>query len=112
MRAAQGNAAVADFMPIFWAFGGEMFDASGKPTVNSPEGIAALKFMLELGKYSPPGYASFNADEVGAHLLQGTAAMSINWPAWISSFSDPVEVEGDREDGIHDAAGRAETRTG
>lgn len=89
MRAAQGNAAVADFMPIFWAFGGEMFDANGKPTVNSPEGIAALQFMLELGKYSPPGYASFNADEVGAHLLQGTAAMSINWPVWISAFSDP-----------------------
>jgi multiple sugar transport system substrate-binding protein len=88
MRAAQGNAAVADFMPIFWAFGGEMFDSGGKPTVNSPEGIAALQFMLELGKYSPPGYASFNADDVGAHLLQGTAAMSINWPAWISSFSD------------------------
>ena len=91
MRAAQGNAAVADFMPIFWAFGGEMFDASGKPAVNSAEGIAALKFMLELGKYSPPGYASFNADEVGAHLLQGTAAMSINWPAWISSFNDPAK---------------------
>jgi len=89
MRAAQGNAAVADFMPIFWAFGGEMFDANGRPSVNSPEGIAALKFMLELGKYTPPGYASFNADEVGAHLLQGTAAMSINWPAWISSFNDP-----------------------
>jgi multiple sugar transport system substrate-binding protein len=89
MRAAQGNAAVADFMPIFWAFSGEMFDANGQPTVNSPEGIAALKFMIELGKYAPPGYASFNADEVGAHLLQGTAAMSINWPAWISSFSDP-----------------------
>ena len=88
MRAAQGNAAVADFMPIFWAFGGEMFDPSGKPTVNSPEGIAALEFMLELGKYSPPGYVSFNAAEVGAHLLQGTAAMSINWPAWLSSFSD------------------------
>jgi multiple sugar transport system substrate-binding protein len=88
MRAAQGNAAVADFMPIFWAFGGEMFDGNGQPMVNSAEGIAALKFMIELGKYSPPGYASFNADEVGAHLLQGTAAMSINWPAWISSFSD------------------------
>ena len=91
MRAAQGNAAVADFMPIFWAFGGEMFDGSGRPTVNSAEGVAALKFMLQLGKYSPPGYASFNADEVGAHLLQGTAAMSINWPAWISSFSDATK---------------------
>jgi multiple sugar transport system substrate-binding protein len=88
MRAAQGNAAVADFMPIFWAFGGEMFDASGKPTVNSPEGIKALEFMIELGKYSPPGYPNFNADDVGAHLLQGTAAMSINWPAWIGSFGD------------------------
>jgi multiple sugar transport system substrate-binding protein len=91
MRAAQGNAAVADFMPIFWAFGAEMFDANGKPAVNSPEGIEALQFMLELGKFSPPGYASFNADEVSAHLLQGTAAMSINWPAWISSFSDPAK---------------------
>lgn len=91
MRAAQGNAAVADFMPIFWAFGGEMFDGNGQPTVNSPQGIAALKLMIELGKYSPPGYASFNADEVGAHLLQGTAAMSINWPAWISSFNDPAK---------------------
>ena len=88
MRAAQGNAAVADFMPIFWAFGGEMFDSSGQPAVNSPEGIAALKMMIELGKYAPRGYSSFNADEVGAHLLQGTAAMSINWPAWISSFGD------------------------
>ena len=91
MRAAQGNAAVADFMPIFWAFGGEMFDSSGKPTVNSPEGIAALQFMVELGKYSPPGYASFDANDVAAHLLQGTAAMSINWPAWISSFNDPAK---------------------
>jgi multiple sugar transport system substrate-binding protein len=88
MRAAQGNAAVADFMPIFWAFGAEMFDSSGKPTVNSPEAIAALEFMLQLGNYSPRGYASFNADEVGAHLLQGTAAMSINWPAWISRFDE------------------------
>ena len=111
MRAAQGNAAVADFMPIFWAFGGEMFGADGQPSVNSPEGIAALGFMLELGKYSPPGYASFNADEVGAHLLQGTAAMSINWPAWISSFSDPVEIKSHREDRVWPDAWREESRT-
>ncbi|HUQ32842.1 MAG TPA: ABC transporter substrate-binding protein [Pyrinomonadaceae bacterium] len=91
MRAAQGNAVVADFMPIFWAHGAEMFDAEGRPTVNSAEGVASLKFMLELGKYAPPGYQSFNADEVSAHLLQGTAAMSINWPAWIASFNDPAK---------------------
>jgi multiple sugar transport system substrate-binding protein len=91
MRAGQGNAVVADFMPIFWAFGAEMFDATNKPAVNSPEGIEALQFMVELGKYSPPGYASFNADEVNAHLLQDTAGMAINWPAWISAFNDPAK---------------------
>jgi len=91
MRAARGNSAVADFMPIFWAFGAEMFDTNGHPMVNSAEGISALRFMLDLGKHSPPGYASFNATEVSAHLLQGTAAMSINWPAWIGAFSDPAK---------------------
>lgn len=114
MRAAQGNAVVADFMPIFWDFGAEMFDANGRPTVNSPAGIAALKFMLELGKSSPPGYQSFNADEVSAHLLQGTAAMSINWPAWIGAFSDPAKskVIGKMEfatlPGTNKTTGRAE----
>jgi len=90
MRAAQGNAIVSDFMPLFWAFGGEMFDASGRPRVNSPEGVAALEFMLRLAEIAPPGYANFNADEVGAHLLQGTAVMAINWPAWIPAFADPA----------------------
>jgi multiple sugar transport system substrate-binding protein len=91
MRAARGNSAVTDFMPIFWSFGAEMFDPTGKPAVNSREGIDALRLMLELGKYAPPGYVSFNASEVSAHLLQGTAAMSINWPAWISAFNDPAK---------------------
>jgi len=93
MRAARGNSAVTDFMPIFWSFGAEMFDASGRPAVNSPEGISALKAMMELGQYTPAGYASFNATEVSAHLLQGTAAMSINWPAWISAFNDPAKTK-------------------
>jgi multiple sugar transport system substrate-binding protein len=89
MRAAPGNAAVADFMPLLWAFGGDVLDASGKLVCDSPAAIDALKFMLELGKYSPPGYAGFNADEVSAHLLQSSAVMSINWPAWISAMDDP-----------------------
>ena len=91
MRAAPGNSAVTDFMPLLWAFGGDIFDPQGKPSLASPEAIDALRFMLELGKVSPPGYAGFNADEVSAHLLQGTAAMSINWPAWIAAMDDPLK---------------------
>jgi multiple sugar transport system substrate-binding protein len=66
--------------------------------------------MVEMGKWSPPGYVSFNADEVSAHLLQGTAAMSINWPAWVLAMDDPAKsrvvgkiafapVPGEREPG-------------
>ena len=91
MRAAPGNSAVTDFMPLLWAFGGDIFDPQGKPRLTSAEAIEALRFMLELGKVSPPGYAGFNADEVSAHLLQGTAAMSINWPAWIAAMDDPLK---------------------
>ena len=89
MRAAPGNSAVTDFMPLLWAFGGDIFDAQGRPNLVSPEAIEALRFMVELGKYSPPGYAGFNAAEVSAQLLQGTAVMSINWPAWIAAMDDP-----------------------
>jgi len=89
MRAAPGNSAVTDFMPLLWAFGGDIFDAQGKPNLASPEAIDALRLMVELGKSSPPGYAGFNAAEVSAQLLQGTAAMSINWPAWIAAMDDP-----------------------
>lgn len=91
MRAAAGNAVVADFMPLLWAFGGDVLDSSGKPVCDSPAAVDALKFMLQLGRYSPPGYAGFNADEVSAHLLQSTAVMSISWPAWISAMDDPAK---------------------
>jgi multiple sugar transport system substrate-binding protein len=91
MRAAPGNAAVTDFMALFWAFGAEMFSPEGSPAVASAEGVAALAFMLELGKYTPPGYAGYNADEVAAHLLQSSAVMSINWPSWISAMDDPAK---------------------
>jgi multiple sugar transport system substrate-binding protein len=111
MRAAPGNAVVADFIPLLWAFGGDVLDASGKPVVDSPAAVDALRFMVELGKYSPPGYAGFNADEVSAHLLQSTAVMSINWPAWIAAMDDPakskvvdkigfVPIPGERSPGV------------
>ena len=90
MRAAQGNPIVADFMPLLWAFGGRLLDGDGRPTVESPEAVAALEYMLRLAEIAPPGYVNFNADEVGAHLAQGTAVMGINWPAWIPTFEDPT----------------------
>jgi multiple sugar transport system substrate-binding protein len=91
MRAAPGNAVVADFMPLLWAFGGDVLNPAGGADCDSAAAIDALRFMLQLGKFAPPGYAGFNADEVSAHLLQSTAVMSINWPAWIGAMDDPAK---------------------
>ena len=91
MRAAPGNAAVSDFMAILWAFGADLLAPDGSPRLDTPEAERALAFMVEMGQWTPPGYVSFNADEIAAHMLQATAVMSINWPSWISAMDDPVK---------------------
>jgi len=89
MRAAEGNPVVADFMPIFWSYGADMFDANRQPNLVTAEAKKAMQVFLKLKEISPPGVESFNADEVGTFMAQGTAASSINWPNWVATFEDP-----------------------
>lgn len=91
LRGQQGNPVVANFMPIFWSFGARMFDENLKPLLNSPESIEALRFFLKLKAISPPGAESFNAAELALHIQLGTAAATINWPAFVSTFEDPKQ---------------------
>ncbi|WP_192364712.1 ABC transporter substrate-binding protein [Mesorhizobium mediterraneum] len=91
-RGGQGNPVVADFMPIFWSYGADMFNADRtKVTIDTPEGAAAMKTFLALRDISPKGVESYNANEVGTALAAGTAASSINWPNWVATFEDPSQ---------------------
>jgi len=91
-RGGQGNPVVADFMPIFWSYGGNLFNADrSKVTIDTPEGAAAMKTFMALRDISPKGVESYNANEVGQALAAGTAASSINWPNWVSTFEDPSQ---------------------
>ncbi|HEX2581179.1 MAG TPA: ABC transporter substrate-binding protein [Dongiaceae bacterium] len=91
MRAAEGNPVVADFMPIFWSYGGQLFDDKRQPNLLTPEAHKAMEIFLQLKQVSPPGVESFNADEVGTYMAQGRAASSINWPNWVATFEDPSQ---------------------
>jgi multiple sugar transport system substrate-binding protein len=92
LRGQQGNPVVAQFMPIFWSFGGRMFSSDfSKVTIDTPEALNALSFFLKLRDISPPGAASFNAQQLATYMLQGEAASTINWPAFVSTFEDPTQ---------------------
>ena len=91
-RGGQGNPVVADFMPIFWSYGGNLFNADRtKVTIDTPEGAAAMKTFMALRNVSPKGVESYQADQVGRALAAGTAASSINWPNWVATFEDPSQ---------------------
>ena len=91
-RGGQGNPVVADFMPIFWSYGADMFNADrSKVTIDTPEGARAMKMFMALRNVSPKGVESYNANEVGQAMAAGTAASSINWPNWVATFEDPSQ---------------------
>src|SRR4029450_477404 len=88
-RGGQGNPVVADFMPIFWSYGGKLFNADRtKVTIDTPEGAAAMKTFMALRDVSPKGVESYQADQVGRALAAGTAASSINWAHWAGTVED------------------------
>ncbi|OCP15552.1 ABC transporter substrate-binding protein [Ensifer sp. LC163] len=91
-RGGQGNPVVADFMPIFWSYGADLFNADRtKVTIDTSEGATAMKTFMALRDVSPKGVESYNANEVGTALAAGAAASSINWPNWVATFEDPSQ---------------------
>ena len=91
-RGGQGNPVVADFMPIFWSYGADLFNADRSAvTIDTPEGAAAMKAFMALRDISPKGVEAYGANETGQALATGTAASSINWPNWVATFEDPSQ---------------------
>ncbi len=91
-RGVKGNPILTAYLPVFWAFGGEIFDKNGKPSVNTPEGLKSLKYFLELAKYAPKGTPMNNTAQVRDTLLGGGAGITPEvWPAWLGKLDDPNE---------------------
>ena len=52
-RGVKGNPVVTGFLPILWAYGGEVVDTDGKVMIDSPQALAALKMLLALKQWAP-----------------------------------------------------------
>ncbi|WP_020611806.1 extracellular solute-binding protein [Sediminispirochaeta bajacaliforniensis] len=89
-RGVKGNPIVTGFLPIFWAFGGKILDADGNVTINSPEGLNALHYFLELSKYAPEGVSMYQSAQVKDAIYSGKAAIATEvWPGWIGDLENP-----------------------
>jgi multiple sugar transport system substrate-binding protein len=95
-RAATGNPIVTNFSPVLRGYGGDYFDDSWQVIVNDGSGVAALERYVQLTKFSPPGVANFDADQLNQTLLDGKGVQAANWPAWAPVLEGPdSKVAGD-----------------
>lgn len=70
-------------------WGGDIFDASGRPTVDRPENIEAVQFWASLWKFSPPGQAEYSLVDVPTVMGNGIAAQTIAWSDFVFGIDTP-----------------------
>ena len=74
----KGANATSQFRHALHEFGAAYNDETGRPSVNTPEAIAAFEWWGGLlWKYGPPGSIQYNWYEVNTEFLQGKAAISL-----------------------------------
>lgn len=78
------------FMDRAASTGMTYFDENMKPTINSPESVAALQNMVDTLKNSPPDVLNFGYDELRDVFIQGRAAMVVQWTDVPKKAADPT----------------------
>ena len=97
IRGAATNPIVADFLPILWSFGGDVFDENWEVVFNSPDSLAAVKFLVEdlkaVGEASPE---TIDAADRSRLMAIGEALQSTVWPGEVNSvvLGEGTTVEG------------------
>jgi multiple sugar transport system substrate-binding protein len=97
IRGAATNPIVADFLPILWSFGGDVFDENWEVVFDSEESLAAVEFLVEDLKASAESSPeTVDAADRSRLMAIGEAVQSTVWPGEINSivFGEGTTVEG------------------
>jgi len=71
------------FFELVVGAGGRLFDEDGRPTMATPESIAAVEMLCALAANAPGDLTSWHYDEVDEALLDGRVDAAGAWPgAW------------------------------
>ena len=87
----QGIEASTRLHSFYQQAGGDLLDASGKPTINSDAGRAALEFMTKMvfeAKAAPEGVLELS--DMQGMWLEGKLAMAPVWPYLYSLSKEPL----------------------
>lgn len=73
------------------AFGGQMFDAEGRPSADSEEMVRAFQTLRDLYEEGvlPPNFTSLGLDDNITQMRSGVAAMTIQPFARLAALNDP-----------------------
>ena len=87
-----GHNTVYDFCLHLWSRGGELMDAGGRPTLDTPEAIAALEFYRFLARsraHTPPHPEAIDSVRSGELFASGSIAMMVNWFGFAAVCEQP-----------------------
>ncbi|HEX5748375.1 MAG TPA: extracellular solute-binding protein [Archangium sp.] len=92
----RGQAFGQQMAHFYAAFGQPLLDEQGRPTLDTPRGVAAARFALELLKVSPPDVVNTAWDQRPRRIAQGQAAMTYEWGAraWLVEEAPSSAVAG------------------
>lgn len=84
-----GATVVSVWENIMRNFGADLFDASGAPSFNTPQTVAALTLWAKVWKYSPPGQAEYSLVDVPTVMGNGIAAQTIAYSDFVLGIDKP-----------------------
>lgn len=68
------------FFELVVAHGGRLFDDELRPTIETPEAVAAVETLVELSSRAPDDLVTWHYDQVDEALRSGRVAMAATWP--------------------------------
>jgi len=83
-NAQRGDALAQQMTHFFAAFGQPMLDENHQPTLDTPSGVKAAQYALDLLAYSPPDILNMAWDQRITRFANGSCAMTYGWGARIA----------------------------
>jgi len=86
IRGKATNPVVADFLPILWSFGGDVFDENWNVVFDNQQSLAAVKFLVDdLKSVAQAGPDTTDAADRDKIMATGQGYQSSTWPGEINT---------------------------